>query len=163
VRPGLISYSYHQAPSDHSQLSSHLFGSNQDLIQLVLGLGGHITRPEQFPFWRHSRADDRIDKDPIFGEELAHLVRFEGVFNNDRNERNVSDLFAHQFENRAAKIAGNTLEGLRALELRREKGVVKPFSSRGEAAFPLRWGIWVILTPSFQTGALTGTCEGCWR
>jgi protein tyrosine phosphatase (PTP) superfamily phosphohydrolase (DUF442 family) len=78
--------------------------ATKDLAQRVFGMARHIARPQQFPSGRHARADDRIDKVPIFEEELAHLVGFEGVFNNDRNERNVCDLFAQQFENKAGKI-----------------------------------------------------------
>ena len=77
-------------PSDHSQLSSHLLEGSQDLIQLFLRVGRHVTCPEEFSSLGDCRANDRIDKDPIFEEELAHLVSFHGVFNKDGNDRSFA-------------------------------------------------------------------------
>jgi len=54
----------------------HLLEGSQDPIQLFLRVGRHVTGPEEFSSWRDGRANDRIDKDPIFEEELAHLVVF---------------------------------------------------------------------------------------
>src|SRR4030066_1181124 len=86
---GLVS-SCPRFPSDHSQLSSHLLEGSQDLIQLFLRVGRHVTCPEEFSSWGDSRANDRIDKDTVFEEELAHLVSFHGVFNKDGNDRSFA-------------------------------------------------------------------------
>jgi hypothetical protein len=76
---GLVS-SCPRFPSDHSQLSSHLLEGSQDLILLFLLVGRHATCPEEFSSWGDCRANDRIDKDTISEEVLAHLVGFYGVF-----------------------------------------------------------------------------------
>src|SRR5512135_3031334 len=76
--------------SDHSQLPPRLLEATQDLIQLLLRVGRHVTCPEEFSSWGDCRANDRIDKDTIFEEELAHLVSFHGVFNKDGNDRSFA-------------------------------------------------------------------------
>ncbi len=71
--------SYRCFLSDNSHLSSHLFEGIQDLIQLLFRMGRHENCSEEFSPFRDCRADDRIDKNPVFEEEPAHLISFHEV------------------------------------------------------------------------------------
>ena len=78
-------------PSDQPQLFPSLFEGAQDPIQLLFGMGRHITCPEQFSSRRHRRADDGINKNAVFEEELAHLVDFHTIFDDDGDHGRFTD------------------------------------------------------------------------
>ena len=75
----------------------------------------------------------------LLERRLADVLRHDDVRSvqfavaDDLNLGNGRDLFAYQFEDRAAEVAGDALVGLCPLQPGAEEGVVEPLAAGGEA------------------------------